>query len=323
MSKLKRILLHPLFPVALLIVGALSQLRYPSYGGNITVYVQSLARSHGWVLSIDRSEISLLPPAITLSTVNGFAPTGQFLLPFSFQQVSLHPRLLPYLWLHAAARGGLEGYGGTIDIDASIQLISQMLTVAISGKKLQLSSFPLLGALGISGTLHSVLQAELKRGKELNIYSILAGNIDATLEEGNFLGGLTEFAPMPLPQVSHINGRLIAERNKEELTVRDLNITSSLGNFSAKGIVVLSQSIDYHGNALEDTLNELIREVQLTGELELSDEGLKTVGGYLALASGNMQNQTSRQWSFSVNKKSRGEVNTVVQPSRIPSAATI
>lgn len=145
---------------------------------------------------------------------------------------------------------------------------------------------------------------------------MLTGSLKATVEEGSFQGGQTlSPLPLPLPKTSDIKGLLLVEQKENRIIIQKLDLTSSLADFNGSGLVELDQAPFYIQHASGNLPGEIVREVRFTADIQLSGEGSKVLGGYLALASRNMQNQAFRKWPVAVKKISGGVLTTEVKPS--------
>ena len=297
---MKRALHQAIVFFALLLIVTLVRLPYGSYRESVLPRLRSALTPQG--ITVDFADISLEPPAnMLLQKLNLLVPVNRFPIPINIESANLSLRPLSLLRLHASGDGEVKLYQGTLNYDFIRPVFGSSLETNASLSNLSLSSHPLLGSFGLSGTLEGKFNGLLNQDEFGRLYPD-SGTLSLALRNGAFQGGIKIFQLVQIPEIENISLVLQAQLDAASLQLSAVNLDSSLGTFSGKGKV-------------KRVNPSQIGEGKLSGTLHLSELGKKLFGGYLALAAHSALDNPSTNWTVDVVFDRDGRPLATVAPT--------
>lgn len=232
------------------------------------------------------------PLRLSIKGLSAIVPVGKLPLPLQFESLEVRGSWLSLLLLTLNAELSAEGYSGTISSDINKSVFSDLFTNSIEIDHLHLDQHPLFKFAKFSGTIDikSNYQFKVVQQKQAQVVD---GSFDVTLKDGNYKGGHS-VSLFTFPKVRHIGLKTIGAQKGDKLSIEKFNLKSSLGILEASGVCTI--------NTEARNLNQAVNSGELSAKLQLSDEGVKELGGYLALAANANVDNPPRNWQITYEK---------------------
>jgi len=229
------------------------------------------------------------PVSMEIDSLSGYVATpNAFPIPFLFTDTSLSPRFLPLLWLSGEVEATSTGYGGGVSLKVSHPLMGNSANVKLTGTQLQLGKHPTLKPYGINGELSFSLVGSID-GLDKAQPQLQTGLIEVTVKKGQFPSGYKINNLIPIPAASNIEMNLVVEAKNQKSNLKKARLTSSLGSATGSG-------------SLELNKKGLVKQLDLSFEISLSQQGVESLGGYLALAAGEPVDSKINDWLIVVSQ---------------------
>jgi hypothetical protein len=166
-------------------------------------------------------------------------------------------------------------------------------------KHIQLESHPLLRGLGITGRLSLDLSAETE-DTALRAQELLQGTarIKLALDAGSYKGGHTIRGLLKLPQADDIRAEIEVKKSSRLLSIDKAQVFSTLGSASLAGVCKLGETIRQSA-------------MDLNLEVHLTQAGITSLGGYLALLAKASVEAPPADYRLSIKKEDNSEQPTV------------
>lgn len=254
---------------------ALFRYPYSAFNQDIAKAIKSQAEQAGILLSIDQLEVHF-PANLQLSGIHGYFPTPQGLpIPFAIESVGVYPKLWRLLRLETAGVSTINGYAGEMRVWFTSPIFGETMALQGDLAHLNLNKHPLLALNGVHGTIHGKLDAKFEKAPSSTLSPVLPplleGRLQFSLENGQLKSGAPLGGLIPLPAVQDAGLSLLVEGKDQRLRLEKFDFSSSLGSASGTGSLELSPTYQ-------------LLQTNLTFHLKLSDDGVRQIGGYLALA---------------------------------------
>ncbi len=283
---------------ALLFVVTLLRLPYGSYRTTALPRLRQLLAPMR--MSVDLDDVVVgFPASVEATGVKLLVPAGPLPLPVAIDTTSLSLELLPLFWL--SERASLQGqlYGGTANGSFSRPVFGSSLNGVLHLDTLRLDMHPLLKTFGVQGKLTAA--ATLATGDSSTLSALDLLDVRINLADAAMETPPTYLSLVKLPPVRDLSAAAHAVLKKNRLAVDELRTDSSLGHAAGSGTFMLDPT-------------GLLASGSATIDLDLTDEGVRAVGGYLALAAGSNVDQPPKAWKVEIGVTGLGRVKVSVHP---------
>ncbi len=271
---MKKLLSGRFFFISLcFVVFAVIYFPYHLYSNDVKAFIEQQARSNKVLLSLENLQIEF-PGTFSATGIAGAIPSRTiFPIPFQFERGEFRFSPLALLLLNVELRSTLFGYDGEIVSHLKRSLFGGRSSFDCSGK-ITLERYPAAFLYGIKGVVtfdgKSILAEPIT-----NINGVEKLVVEASLKSGAFK--LPQGGEL-LPAFENIDGAFTLEGGSGQFQVKKLELHSPLGTFNAQGPLTLSPTGE-------------TKSINLSGTVNLSEEGKTKIGGYLLLASGSAVDQ--------------------------------
>jgi type II secretion system protein N len=295
---MKRILRQLAVFLVLLLLFTIVRFPYDDYAEEAFTSFKQKAAQHGVRLDAGRTEFSF-PATIGLGNLGVLLPARPLPIPLFVESAIIKLRLLPFFALHSSFAGAFKIYGGTLNSNITYGLLSREATLHTEGEKIDLSMHPLLKANGIGGLLalkltSTVLPATISDNAQKSSspwsYVIDFAELEMSVENGRYDGGHLVGGVIKLPKASEISANLQADKNKDKVLLKKVQVFSSLGELSGNGDLRLSDAFR-------------ITRANCDFAVKLTPQGTKEIGPYLALAAKLPVDSPGRDYRIHVEQK--------------------
>ncbi len=242
----------------------------------------------GVLLDVQDLDFSL-PAKIRAAALGIQLQSPDLYLPIFIDEGDISLRLLSLFFGAPEIQSVIKAYRGSLNSSVTVEQSKNSAHVVANLKDVQLGEHPTLRFLGIAGQLSADLDAVVTTTQPVTLRGI-EGKLDASIQEGVISQPLPIAPLFSLPPASEIAIVARAERLGDKLELSRFTISCSLGKGAGKGYFVL----DSRGVIIGMELNAL---------LSLTDEGHRSLGGYLALAAGEPLDTKTRKWSIKLSQQ--------------------
>jgi type II secretion system protein N len=246
------------------------------------------ARESGVPMQIGGGELEF-PSTIHLEQIGALVPLSAFPFPLAIESFRASLNLGPLLTLRSAVPFESALYGGTLKGKVDWPLVASRFSFDAAGEHLDLGRHPAFQAFGLEAIADLRVSFQGDRFA-VDRFPIDAGEITFRLSRGVLPGGLKLPPGIPLPAASDIEGEIKGRQAGPKFQLESLELNSSLGSVSGSG------SFDLSVSGAVDTADAEF-------SIQLTEEGRKKVGGYLALAARRPPDSPDRNWSAALDKK--------------------
>ena len=272
--------------VFVLLVVVMGALRFSggSYGVDVLSEMKTRAAQAGITFDAESARIAL-PLRLVLRGVGLLIPAGSYPLPLRFESVTASLSPLQLLLGRKTATVDVSGYKGEIELQWTQRFFSQAFESRLDVRQLQIGEHPAAALFGVEGELS--LNASASGALAGVRPDVPSARLSALLVNGKCRGGDTVFGIVKLPAVSDAKIKVEAEKAGDDVRLVALKLNSSLGNGDGSGAAKLNPQ-------------GRIQEGDVHFSLQLTDEGQKAVGGYLALAARSSVQSPGKSWEIAV-----------------------
>lgn len=285
----------------LLFVVTLVRLPYGSYKGRLLPRLREILIPNR--IAVDLDDIVLRFPFVAEATaVRLLIPAGPIPVPFEVDSLQITLLLSRLFLLRTDSDLNAVVYGGELTGNISRPLFGSAVRYDLKLEKLHLDAYPLLKLYGVTG-LVSIRSAGETTEQPNSIDAVQSADVTVEISGGNLINPPRALGIFPIPPVRDLRATAHAALAKRRLTVDKLQLDSSLGNARGSGNFQLDAS-------------GLVASGSGTINLELSDEGVKSVGGFLALAAHlNDVSNPAQRWTVDIGVERIGQFRIGVHPA--------
>ena len=241
---------------------------------------------------------ALFPVGIGFQGLNGMLKLGPTPIPFQADSGEFKLGILSLFRARADLKGEFKFYGGTLRSAFNQSLRGARDTSwDLELTDLALDKHPFLEFYGVGGKVSGTFNL---RPSALPAEPVPQGDFTINIREGSLKSGQT-IGVVKLPPLNNLSLEAVAELRERRLGTKKFELKSSLLDGSGRG------ECQFESGGGLGLCNGSF-------ELNLTTEGLQSVGPYLALAAGLPVENPARRWKIEVAKDSRNQFTSRVTP---------
>lgn len=288
--------------LGLSLIVTLIRFPYGSFVHDIFRDIKTEIQSQGVVLNAKKVQ-PRFPLAVGFEELSLLFNLAGLPFPLFFDKAVVSLEILPLLLLRTSVVSESEFYSGRASARYTSSFVSSENTLRLLLKHIQLESHPLLRGLGISGRLSLDLSAETEDATTQS-QELLQGQarIKLSLDAGSYKGGHTIRGLLKLPRADDVRANIEVKKSSRLLSIDKAQVFSTLGNASLAGVCKL-------GETTRQSAMDLSLEVHLT------QAGIASLGGYLALLAKASVEAPPADYRLSIKKEENSEQQPVVSAS--------
>lgn len=238
------------------------------------------ARQQGILLDIEKLSLSF-PLDAEANSVSAIIPIRKAPLPLRSTEVKLSSHPWSLLLLQAAMSASAKLYQGEMSAEVVKSLFGSTTNAKLQLASIELGDHPALKDFQLQGTLSLSAETVISRGSQESA-------LDLHIAEGSYAGEI-KISIIKIPKFQNLQLTLKANQRGENIIIDRMQLECSLGDAYLTGTMQLQ--------------NNRLSAANLSARIELTSEGVKDIGGYLALAAQQNVERPASRWTVSISKK--------------------
>ncbi len=228
-------------------------------------------------------------------------PFGYILVPLNLDKVSIQPYPSLLFFGKTSLDIAINAYSGTIDTSIRTSIFNDINKINLEVNNLNLGNHILLQNFGIKGIMTLKGKGELHQHLtgSTSLPEVRNANIEFSLRDAFVKNNKLFNGQIIIPQIKNINLETKITIDSNNLEFEDISYQSSLGSAQGKG------NLSYRFNTHTITGIGKIN-------INLTDEGLATLGPLFSKYSTSKANTTEKLWVLKWKKSSLNSKTTVI-----------